>query len=188
MSTATGILIIVAIIAIATAAWAIIERRKTRRLRGKFGPEYDRLAAEQHSARSAEKILAAREHRVSKFHIRPLSGEERTRFASEWRMVQERFVDDPRAAVVQADLLIQQALQARGYPMAEFEQQAADLSVQYPHVVDNYRKAHAIALGEQRGAASTEELRMAMQHYRALFEDVLETRVAAVEREEVHHG
>lgn len=149
---------------------------------------YDRLAVQQRSARSAEKILEAREHRVSKFRTHSLTEEERARFAAEWRLVQERFVDDPPAAVAEADRLIHEALLARGYPMTEFEQQAADLSVQYPHVVENYRKAHEIALEERRGGAGTEELRKAMQYYRALFEDVLETRVTTVEHVEVHHG
>ena len=188
MGIAAGILLIIAIVAVAVAAWALIQRQKTLRLRGKFGPEYDRLAAGQGSARSAERILEAREHRVSKFRIHSLPQEERTRFVAEWRVVQERFVDDPRGAVREADSLIQQALQARGYPMADFDQQAADLSVQYPHVVENYRKAHEVALDDRRGAASTEELRKAMQYYRALFEDVLETRLAVGEPVEVHHG
>jgi hypothetical protein len=193
MSVATGILLIIAIVAIAIAAWAIIQRQKTLRLRGKYGPEYERLAAEQRSARGAERILEAREDRVSKFRIRSLTEQERTRFAGQWRLVQERFVDDPRAAVREADRLVQQGLQARGYPMADFEQQAADLSVQYPHVVENYRKAHEIAtretgMDERRGAAGTEELRKAMQYYRALFEDILETRLTIGQPVEVQHG
>lgn len=193
MGIATGILLIIAIVALAIAAWALTQRRKTLRLRGKYGPEYDRLAAGQRSARSAERVLEAREDRVSKFRIRSLTEDEKTRFAAEWRIVQERFVDDPRGAVREADRLIQQALQARGYPMAEFDQQAADLSVQYPHVLENYRKAHEIAAreinrDERRGAASTEELRKAMQYYRALFEDVLETRLTMGQPVEVQHG
>jgi hypothetical protein len=188
MSIATGILLIVAIIALAIAAWAVVERRKTLRLRGKYGPEYDRLAAERQSARSAETILEAREDRVAKFRIRSLTQQERTRFAAEWREAQEQFVDNPRGAVAGADRLIDQALQARGYPLADFEQQAEDLSVQYPNVVENYRRAHAIALQDRRGAASTEQLRKAMQYYRTLFEDVLEMRFAQAGRQEVHHG
>jgi len=188
MSSTTIILLIIVVVALAIAAWALIQRQKTLRLRGKYGPEYDRLAAQQRSARSAENILEAREHRVAKFRIRSLGEEERARFAAEWRLVQERFVDDPRDAVSQADRLINQALQARGYPMGEFEQQAADLSVQYPHVVENYRKAHQIALDDRRGAVGTEELRKAMQYYRTLFEDVLEMKITTVEHVEVRHG
>lgn len=188
MSTTTVILLVVVIVALAVAAWALLQRQKTLKLRGKYGPEYDRLAEQQHSARSAESILEQREKRVSSFRIRPLREEERARFAAEWRSVQERFVDDPRSAVSQADRLINEALKARGYPMSEFDQQAADLSVQYPHVVENYRKAHEIALDDQRGSASTEQLRKAMQYYRSLFEDVLEMKITNVEHVEVRHG
>jgi hypothetical protein len=188
MSNTTAILMVVVILALAVAAWAFIERRKTLRLRGRYGPEYDRLAQQQRSARGAESILEQREKRVSKFHIRRLREEERARFAAEWRSVQEQFVDDPRGAVSQADGLINEALQARGYPLGEFEQQSADLSVPYPLMVENYRKAHQIAMDDQRGSASTEELRQAMRYYRDLFEDVLETKIANVEHVEVRHG
>ena len=188
MSSTTAILIVVIILALAFAAWAYWERQKTLKLRGKYGPEYDRLAEEHGGARRAEGILAEREKRVSKFRIRPLREEERTRMAALWRMIQERFVDDPRAAVSEGDHLINQALAARGYPMAEFEQQAADLSVQYPDVVDNYRQAHRIALEDQRNSASTEDLRRAMQYYRNLFEDVLEMKIGHAEPVEVRHG
>ncbi len=188
MSTTTAILIVVVILALAIAAWAYIERQKTLRLRNKYGLEYDRLAEQQRSARSAENILEQREKRVSKFNIRPLREEERARFAAQWRAVQEQFVDDPRRAVSEADRLINEALKARGYPMGEFEQQAADLSVQYPHVVENYRRAHQIAVADERGSASTEDLRQAMQYYRSLFEDVLEMKIASVEHVEVRHG
>jgi hypothetical protein len=188
MSSTTAILIVVLIIAVAVAAWALIERRKTRDLRGKYGPEYDRLAQQEQSARRAEAILEQREKRVSKFNIRTLREDERARFAAEWRSVQEQFVDNPRGAVSDADRLINQALKARGYPMAEFEQQAADLSVQYPAVVDNYRTAHRIAMEDRQGSASTEQLRQAMQHYRSLFEDVLETKITHTEHiQEVRH-
>lgn len=188
MSNTTAILLVIVIVALAIAAWAFFERQKTLRLRGKYGPEYDRLAEQERSARGAERILEQREKRVSRFQIRPLREEERARFAADWRLVQEQFVDDPRLAVSQADRLINEALKARGYPMGEFEQQAADLSVQFPRVVDNYRRAHKIALAEERGAASTEDLRQAMQYYRSLFEDVLETKITNIEHVEVRHG
>jgi FtsZ-interacting cell division protein ZipA len=188
MSSTTVILLVIAIVALAVAGWAFLQRQKTLRLRGKYGPEYDRLAAEQRSVRGAENILESREKRVSKFRIRPLGEEDRARLAAEWRAVQEHFVDDPRGAVSQADRLINEALRARGYPMSQFEQQAADLSVQYPHVVQNYRQAHKIAIEDQSRAASTEELRQAMQHYRTLFEDVLETKITNQEHVEARHG
>jgi hypothetical protein len=188
MSSTTAILLIIVIVAVAVAAWALIERKKTLRLKGKYGPEYDRLADQQRSARGAEKILEEREARVSKYHIRSLLPEERSRFAAEWRSVQELFVDDPRRSVSEADRLINQVLAARGYPMGQFEEHAADLSVQYPLVVESYRRAHHIALEDRRGAAGTEDLRQAMQHYRTLFEQVLEMKIATVEHEEVRHG
>jgi hypothetical protein len=186
MNTTTTILMIIAILAVAVAVWAYIQREKTLKLRTKFGPEYDRLTDQEHSARRAEAILETREKRVAKFNIRTLTKEEAARFAAEWRMVQEHFVDDPRGAVSQADRLINQTMKARGYPMGDFNQQAADLSVQYPQVVDNYRNAHQIAEQDQRGLASTEDLRKAMQYYRSLFEDVLGQHV--VQMEEVRHG
>ena len=184
MSITMVILIVIAVLAIAVAAWAYMQREKTLKLRNKYGPEYERLAEHEHSARKAETILATREQRVAKFNIRLLKPEEVARFSSDWRLVQEHFVDDPRESVGQADRLINEALKARGYPMADFEQQAADLSVDHPQVVDNYRKAHAIAA--QGAAASTEDLRIAMQHYRSLFEDVLGQHVNQLE--EVRHG
>jgi len=188
MSSTTTILIVVVIVALAVAAWALIQRQKTLKLRSKYGPEYDRLAQTEHSSRGAEKVLEQREKRVSRFRIRPLRDDERARFAAEWRAVQEQFVDNPRGAVSDADRLINEALKARGYPMSEFEQQAADLSVQYPLVVENYRKAHRIAVEDERGSASTEELRKAMQYYRTLFEDVLEMKITNAEHLEVRHG
>jgi hypothetical protein len=189
MSGTTMILIVVVILALAIAGWAMMQRQKTLRLRNRYGPEYDRLAEREQSARRAEGVLEQREKRVSKFRIQPLQRDERARLVSEWREVQERFVDDPRGAVAAADRLISEALQARGYPMADFEQQAADLSVQYPHVVENYRRAHRIAIEEKQGSASTEDLRKAMQYYRSLFEDVSDTKITRAEPiEEVRHG
>jgi hypothetical protein len=188
MSSTTVVLIFVAILALAVAAWAFLDRQRTLKLRGKYGPEYDRLAEKEQSARRAEGILEQREKRVSRFQIRPLREEERARFAERWRVVQERFVDDPRSAVSDADRLINEALKARGYPVASFDQQADDLTVQHAHVVENYRRAHEIAMADQRGSATTEDLRQAMQYYRSLFEDVLETKVTHVETVEVRHG
>ncbi len=187
MSPITAILIVLLVIAMAVAVWAILERRRALRIRQKFGPEYDRLA-DQLSPHSAAAVLEQREKRVSRFQIRSLREDERARFAAEWRTIQERFVDDPQSAVSSADRLIQDALKTRGYPMSEFEQRTADLSVEYPHVVENYRTAHRIAMEAERGAATTEQLRQAMQHYRAVFEEVLESSVTTAEPLEVHRG
>jgi hypothetical protein len=113
---------------------------------------------------------------VEKFSIRPLGAAERERFISEWRSVQSRFVDDPKGAVTEADKLVIRVMQARGYPMSDFEQRAADISVDHPQVVDNYRAAHEIALRHRRGESTTEDLRNAMLYYRSLFEDLLQPR------------
>lgn len=182
MTTAGWILIIVGIIILAVILW-LLDRRRTGRLRSKFGPEYDHAVRTEGGAHRAASVLEKREKRVSKYQIRRLTPEDRNMYATEWRRVQEHFVDDPRMAVAEADRLINKALGTCGYPMAGFEQQAEDLSVEHPRVVENYRLAHEIALRDARGAASTEDLRRAMQHYRTLFEDVLGTRVT--EHEEV---
>jgi len=186
MDTKTAIILIVAIVAVAIAAWALIQRERTRKLKHQFGPEYDRVLEHSKDPRRAEAILDQRQKRVAKFQIRPLSREQCDRFAADWRSVQEHFVDSPREAVSQGDVLINQALKARGYPMGDFEQQAADISVDHPRVVENYRIAHEIALRDEAGKATTEDLRKAMQHYRKLFEDVLDTHVT--QYEEVRHA
>ena len=183
MDTGTVIAIVIAVLALATAIIVYAQNQKTRRLRTRYGPEYDRVLEENRgSTRRAQSVLGEREKRVSKLQIRRLTREEADRFAANWRQIQEGFVDDPKTALLQADSLICEALQARGYPMSDFEQRAADISVEHPRVVENYRTAHDIALRDQRGQATTEDLRRAMQHYRNLFEHVLETH----HLEEVH--
>jgi hypothetical protein len=118
-------------------------------------------------------VLTFREKRHEKFKLRPLSAADRSSFLDRWNDVQSRFVDDPKGAVTLADSLVNDAMQARGYPMGDFEQQAADISVDYPLIVENYRAAHEIAIRHSRGQASTEDLRKAMVHYRTLFEELL---------------
>ena len=177
MSTATVIVIVLAVLAVAAAAWVIMQREKTRKLKNAFGPEYDRAIDQEKNPRRAEALLEERQKRVAKYDIRPLTKEERETFAAKWRKTQEHFVDDPRDAVAQADALITEAMSTRGYPMSDFDQRAADLSVDHPVVCENYRLAHDIAMRNSEGSASTEELRKAMQHYRNLFEHVLDTRV-----------
>jgi hypothetical protein len=184
MST-TAVIILIAVVAFAIALLIYVDKRRTRKLKGKFGSEYDRLVGQTGGdARKAEVILDERQKRVSKLFIRPLSQEECTLFAAEWRTVQEGFVDDPKMAVWRADALVNRALQTRGFPMADFEEQAANVSVEHPQVVENYRIAHEIAVRDQHGRATTEELRRAMQHYRSLFVNVLETH--AMKLEEAH--
>jgi FtsZ-interacting cell division protein ZipA len=177
MSTVNIILIILAIVAVAFAAWALLQREKTRKLKSKFGPEYDRVIEQEKNSHRAESLLEERQKRVEKYQIRPLTREECDMYASRWRTAQEHFVDDPRNAVAQADALVTDAMRVRGYPMADFEQRAADLSVDHPTVVEDYRVAHAIALRDAEGSASTEDLRKAMQHYRSLFEHIVDTHV-----------
>jgi hypothetical protein len=167
-----GILVALAVVVV---AFVLMQKRRSDELRGKFGPEYERLVHQHGDARHAEKELSTRVERVSQLHIKPLPPEHRDRFAEEWRSDQARFVDDPKGAVAEADRLVADLMMARGYPVGDFEQRAADVSVDHPHVVQNYRIAHDIAVRQQRGEASTEDLRKAMVHYRALFEDLLES-------------
>ncbi len=168
------ILIVVVVLAIGFALWMYIQKERTQKLRSKFGPEYDKAIADHHDRGHAETELQKRAERVAKFHIHPLKPEERSRFAEDWRREQSRFVDDPKAAVNHADALVQDVMQRRGYPVGDFEQNAADLSVDHPRVVENYRIAHQIALQDGKGLGNTEDLRKAMVSYRSLFEDLLD--------------
>jgi hypothetical protein len=146
-------------------------------LQSKFGPEYERLASVEGDRGRTEKALHQREKRVEKFNLVTLSAEDRDRFTGAWLLEQAGFVDDPRAAVANADNLVTDVMKARGYPMGDFEQQAADISVDHSPVVRNYRIAHDIAIRDKSGETSTEELRTALLHYRKLFEDLLDVQV-----------
>jgi FtsZ-interacting cell division protein ZipA len=177
------IAIAVAILVILLAAWALARKRRSAQLRQRFGPEYERVLHQHGDAGRAETVLEEREKRMQGLEIRRLDGASRHRYGEDWWNVQRHFVDDPRAAVGEADELVSRLMSARGYPMADFEQRAADISVDHPQVVENYRAAHHIALRHQRGETSTEDLRKAMVHYRSLFQELLE--VEAPERKEV---
>jgi hypothetical protein len=177
------VLIVVAVLAIGVALWMYLQKKKTQGLRTKFGPEYDRTLDAHKDRTHAELELAKREKRVAQFHIRPLRDDERARYAEDWRTEQSLFVDDPRAAVKHADTLVQDVMKRRGYPVSDFEQNAADLSVDHPRVVEHYRIAHEIAVRDGKGQSSTEDLRRAMVSYRSLFDDLLEQ--LAVTPEEV---
>ncbi len=178
MSTELTVIIALVVCAIILVAALIAERRKIRRLRIKYGPEYKRIVEQEHGkTRRADTILEAREKRVQRLKIRHLTASECDRFANQWRLIQEEFVDSPTAAVTRADSLVTEALAARGYPMSDFEQRAADISVDHPQLVTDYRVAHDISERDRVGHATTEELRRAMQHYRSLFEQVLESHV-----------
>lgn len=177
--------LIVAVVVVLIAVIAVILQRRKAALRQRFGPEYDRTVRERGSEREAQTLLQKREQRVEKFHIRQLDATQRQQYADRWRVVQSRFVDDPKGAVIDADDAVVSLMGARGYPMADFEQRAADLSVDHPHVVENYRAAHDIALRHRQGRASTEDLRQAMIYYRSLFEDLLDGRRPGALRREV---
>jgi hypothetical protein len=172
----TGIiLVIVLLVVIGAVAWMLMQRRRSEELRERFGPEYTRTIEEHGDQGRAEAELAAREKRVEQFDIRPLMPQEQERFAQAWRSTQARFVDEPTAAIKEADRLVTDLMRTRGYPIGDFEQRAADISVDHPAVVENYRAARDIAIANERGEANTEQLRQAMVHYRALFENLLET-------------
>jgi hypothetical protein len=159
---------------IAVIAYLKHRKNRTSGLRKRFGTEYERAVVEHGSSSKAEAKLADRETRVEALQIRELGATERERFIAEWQVVQSRFVDHPKAAVNEADDLIAALLEARGYPNNDFEQRAADISVTYPRVMENYRVAHAIAVRPGRTDASTEELRTAMIQYRSIFDELVQ--------------
>ncbi len=171
------VVIIVAIAVLLVASIAIlfsIRKRNTKRLRTQFGgAEYNRAVKEGGSRQKAEALLDKRVDRVEGFHIQPLSPADRARFLDSWRHGQARFVDGPGAAVAEADQVLRDVMSTRGYPVEDFEQRAADLSVDHPQVLDHYRFAHEIAVRHTQGQAGTEELRQAMIHYRTLFEELV---------------
>jgi hypothetical protein len=167
-------IVVIGVIAVAAIAFITSRKRRSQKLKERFGPEYDRVMRQEGDSRKAEGVLEFRQKRREKFNIRPLSGANRSAFAERWSEVQARFVDDPQGAVTLADSLVTDVMQARGYPIGAFDQRAADLSVDYPVIVDNYRAAHDIALRHSSGKASTEDLRQAMVHYRVLFQELLE--------------
>ncbi|HWZ63533.1 MAG TPA: hypothetical protein VNX02_10960 [Steroidobacteraceae bacterium] len=171
---------------LALAAWLLSQKRKrSARLQHRFGAEYDRTVGELGGRTKAESELKAREERVGNLTIAPLAPAEAARFSQAWNALQGRFVDNPKGVVVQADQLIRELMLKRGYPMADFERRAADISVDHPDVVENYRAAQTIAARDERGQADTEELRQAVVHYRVLFDEMLEVR-APTPRQEVH--
>jgi hypothetical protein len=183
MSIAAIVIIVAAVAVVGAGAWYVgLRRRRTEDLRTRYGTEYSRTVSELGSQRRAEDELAKRQERVDALEIRPLLADQRAMFAQQWRGVQALFVDDPGGAIGRADGLVEEVMKVRGYPVSDFDQRAADLSVHHARVIENYRAAREIAERHRRGAASTEELRRAMVHYRELFQDLLEDREQAVER------
>jgi hypothetical protein len=180
----TAILILVLIVVvIAVGALLLWQRRRSAALQQKFGPEYHRAVGQFGNERKAEAELAARAKRVRSLNIRSLTADEQARFADAWKQAQARFVDEPSQAAAEADILVKELMQARGYPVGDFEQRAADISADHPAVVSNYRAAREIALRNRAGKATTEDIRQAMVHYRSLFEELLETPEPATHKE-----
>jgi len=169
-------LVVVVILIIAALAWLYVRKRRTTTadLRQRFGPEYERAVRQHGSERKAEAKLEDREKRVEKLNIRDLDPMEHERFLQRWESVQSRFVDSPKGAVAEADDLVSSLMKTRGYPVSDFDQRAADISVDHPRVVENYRSAHEIALRVGTSGATTEDLRTAMIHYRSLFEELVQ--------------
>jgi hypothetical protein len=172
-NTVLTVMIVVLGIVVLGGLWMWSRTRRSHEIREHFGPEYERTVAEIGDRRQAEEELAARRRRVEKLDIRPLSHDEFDRFSDEWRSVQAHFVDDPNAAITDANRLVTELMATRGYPMGNFDQRAADISVHHPDVVEHYRAAHDALPGWGKRDATTEELRQAMVHYRALFEQLL---------------
>ncbi len=170
------VMILVGVIAaLGIAGWIYTQRRCSDQLRGRFGKEYDRTVEEEGDRRKAEKLLKEREQRVEMLRLRPLAAEDQDRFLKEWQTIQGRFVDDPKTAVTEADWLVHRVMRARGYPTGDFEQEAADVSVDHPEVVSNYRAAHEIAVrAREDEGTTTETLRQGLVYYRLLFDELLE--------------
>jgi hypothetical protein len=169
-----ALIAIAAIVVVAIVVWQLTTKRRSKRLQDRFGPEYERTIEGSKNRREAEAQLAAREKRHEQLDLRPLSRDAHDRYTTLWEQVQSQFVDSPQAAVAAADTLIQDVMRDRGYPVENFEQRAADVSVEHPQVVDNYREGHRLAQASASGDGSTEDLRLAMRHYRALFIELTE--------------
>jgi len=183
LDTQTWIMIgaVVVLLLVGVAAWFAYQKKQSANLQRRFGPEYGRTVDELGSRSKAESELTAREKRVERLQIVSLAPSEAARFSEAWQTLQGRFVDNPKGVVVQAEQLVRELMEKRGYPMGDFDSRAGDISVDHPDVVANYRAAQAIAVRDQRGTADTEELRKAVVHYRALFDELLEVRQAKQE-------
>jgi hypothetical protein len=171
-NTAIFVILLVAVV-LAVVAWLIVQRQRSVRLKRRFGGEYDLTVSEFHSRTKAEAELLKREDRVARLKIVPLTPADAARFSQAWNTLQSRFIDNPKGVVAQADQLVRELMEKRGYPMGDFERRAADISVDHPAVVATYRVAQAIAVSDARGEADTEELRKAVIYYRTLFDELL---------------
>jgi hypothetical protein len=182
MSTSGVIILVVGILILAALVLYAWRQERSKKLRARFGPEYEEAVREYGTQNRAEESLASRQRRMEKIHIQPLSPAERDRFTEQWKQVQILFVDDPSGSIHQADSLVSETMRARGYPMADFERRAEDLSVDHPEVVKNYRAGHDIARRSERNEADTEELRRGLVYYRDLFDELLETHTSGLHR------
>jgi hypothetical protein len=176
MDTNMMVVLLMILALVAIGAFLHFRRHETHTLEKHFGPEYGKAVEQFGSRPKAEAELKARQKRVEQLDIVPLAPHEAARFAEQWKLIQARFVDDPKGSLGEADELVRELMQKRGYPMGDFERRAADISVNHPAVVEHYRAAHDIALLDRRGQADTEGLRQAVIHYRALFAELLEVR------------
>jgi FtsZ-interacting cell division protein ZipA len=173
MDQTTIIIVAVVIIALLIVGFLLMQRRRTEKLQSNFGPEYDRALRETGDKRKAEAELAERQKRVEKLPIRPLDPGQRDQFTAKWQEIQAEFVDNPENSIRDADILLQEVMSTRGYPVKNFEQVAADISVDHPTVVQHFRTAHDIATRHTKGQGDTEDLRKAMINYRALFDELV---------------
>jgi type II secretory pathway pseudopilin PulG len=174
MNTTSIIIFALLAVLIVIGLFFYIRGRRSEKLRKQFGPEYKRALDQYGDQRKAEEALLEREKRVRKLDLRGLTAEQQQHFADSWKRTQALFVDEPSRAVVAANSLVKQLMDTRGYPVGDFEQRAADISVDHPNVVTNYRAARDITERNKSGKATTEDLRQAMVHYRSLFEELLE--------------
>jgi FtsZ-interacting cell division protein ZipA len=175
------LIVVAAVIVVAVLGWWASRRRRTKDLQATFGSEYDRTVAQTDDRRAAESELDERRARREKLDIRPLSSADRERYGASWQRIQNRFVDEPASSLDEADRLVIEVMRTRGYPMDDFEQRSADISVDYPALVQNYRAAHGISLASANGRASTEDLRQGLVYYRSLFEELLDASAAQAE-------
>lgn len=177
---------VVLLVIVALIGMAMSRARRTKQLRERFGPEYDKTVDELGNKRQAEKELEDRIAHVRALNIRALSADEVNHYALEWQAVQREFVDAPLAALQKGDRLIREVMKAKGYPVEDFEQRVADISVHYPELVADYRGMHSIAIKDTNSKPDTEEIRQAMVHGRALFENLIKQQPVD-EEEEIHH-
>jgi uncharacterized membrane protein len=178
-NTVIAVVLLIAVV-IAVVAWLVMQRQRSAKLKLRFGPEYDRAVIDYGGRTTGEAELLKREQRVARLKIVPLTPADALRFSQAWSALQGRFIDNPKGVVAEADHLVRELMEKRGYPMGDFEHRAADISVDYPGVVSNYRAAQVIATRDASGEADTEELRKAVVHYRTLFDELLEVKPAVV--------